>query len=148
VPVSGQRDGVGLVHRERVFLLWWFFTGGKLALFPVGIYWGSFWWDIQCPTSPFSEKLTNNSSRPLSHNIGYMLFTPYSPSPGILLCEANARTHYVSQSFLLDILLNPPSPDPSPTRVNVGELNWSRLAALLTPRPLSISFLYGSHNGS
>ena len=59
------------------------------------------------------EKLINNPAPPLSHNIGYMLFTPYSHCNGNLLCEATPRTLYVWEFYFLDTgFFFPPSDSP------------------------------------
>mgnify|MGYP003147914340 CR=1 FL=1 len=59
------------------------------------------------------EKLIHNSPPPLSHNIGYMLFTPYSQRSGILLYEATPGTLYVWGFYYLDtVVFSPPSDSP------------------------------------
>ena len=83
------------------------------------------------------EKLINNPAPPLSHNIGYMLFTPYSHCNGILLCEATPWTLYVWGFYFLDTVAFSPSPDPSPKPLILVKLIQGRLVVPLTSRRLS-----------
>jgi hypothetical protein len=137
------REGrTGLVYRERVLgkhALFPEVVFRKHALFPEVFYTGSFRWDIQCPTGVIFQKLIHNGSLPLSHNIGYVLFTLYSQLPGILLCDARGGTLCVWEFYFLYKGSKILPPDPPPPRLNVEDLYWGRFAAPLNPR----TSLYG-----
>ena len=93
------------------------------------------------------EKLINNPAPPLSHNIGYMLFTPYSHCNGNLLCEATPWTLYVWGFYFLDTGVFFPSPDPSLKPLKPVKLILGRSAVPLTSRRVSSVFPTEGFNG-